>query len=481
MIARAKDLLRSILPTNAFARGVGILVGGTAGAQLLSMLAAPLLTRLYSPEDFGLLAVYVSLLVVISVISSLRYELAIALPDDDGEAANVAALSLLLVGVSTLLTGLLVLLLSQPIAKLFGVPSLSGYLWMLPLGVLLTGTYKVFNYWAVRTKHFSAIAGTGVRQALTTIAIQLGAFKLGSIALLFGQMAGQSAGIVSLGRPALASAGFRQVSWKGIATAAERYRQFPIYSTWEGLLNTSSSQLPPVVLAAIFSPAAAGLYALAFRMLTLPSSVVGNAIGQVFFINAVEAYRAKQHGVLVANVQKNLINIGMPPVFLLVLMGPDLFSFIFGMEWRLAGVYAQWMAPWLFFAFVYSPLSTFFAVIERQKQVLVMQAILLIARVGAILLGVWIGDLELTIILFSMASAGCYFFFVLWIVRLVKNPICTVWRPFISAFGFSALAVSPLIVAINSSNISPIAWASAFLITTVLITLRYWKIMRSAY
>jgi len=140
-----KSALRALLPKNAFARGVSVLVGGTAGAQVLTVLAAPLLTRLYSPEDFGLLAVYASMLALIGVISSLRYELAIPLPEDDGEAANVAALSLILVGLSALLTGALVWQLGPAIADLLGVPALAGYLWLLPVAVLLSGAYQVFN------------------------------------------------------------------------------------------------------------------------------------------------------------------------------------------------------------------------------------------------------------------------------------------------------------------------------------------------
>ena len=107
MIQRTKNAIRTMLPKNTFVYGVSLLLGGTAGAQMLTVLAAPLLTRLYSSEDFGLLSVYTSLLALIGVVSSLRYELAIPLPEDDGEAANVAVLSLIFVGVNTLLTSIL--------------------------------------------------------------------------------------------------------------------------------------------------------------------------------------------------------------------------------------------------------------------------------------------------------------------------------------------------------------------------------------
>jgi O-antigen/teichoic acid export membrane protein len=481
MIASAKAGLRRLLPKNTFARGVSVLVGGTAGAQLLTVLAAPLLTRLYSPEDFGLLAVYGSLLALIGVISSLRYELAIPLPEDDGEAANVAVLSLILVGISALLSGVLVLLLGHAIADALGVPALAGYFWLLPVGVLLGGAYSVFNYWSVRTKRFGTIAGTKLSQALATVAIQLAGFKLGGIALLYAQVAGQSVGTTSLGGWALANPGFRQVSWSGIKKAAVRYRRFPIFSTWAGFANTAGLQLPPMLFAALFSPAAAGLYTLANRVLTLPMSLVGGAIGQVFFANAAEAHRAGQLGPLVAQLHAKLAHIGLPPALILILLGPDLFAFVFGEQWRQAGEFARWMAPWLYLVFVSSPLSTLFAVTENQKQGLAFQVILLVLRIAAIGLGAWYGDLTLAIMLFAGASALCWLGFLFWVAHIAGNSARTMWQPTLAAFGFALAATLPILIGLSVPGYTPIAWAITLSITALLIATRYWFLLREAY
>ncbi|XDZ69491.1 hypothetical protein AB8878_06195 [Alphaproteobacteria bacterium LSUCC0226] len=85
MIERSKTAIRALLLKNTFVRGVSVLVGGTGNVQILSVLAAPIFTRLYTPEVFGVLAVYASLLALIGVISSLRCELAIPLPVDNVE------------------------------------------------------------------------------------------------------------------------------------------------------------------------------------------------------------------------------------------------------------------------------------------------------------------------------------------------------------------------------------------------------------
>lgn len=458
-----------------------MLVGGTASAQLLLMLASPLLTRLFSAEDFGLLAVYASLLSLICVISSLRYELAIPLPEDDGEAANVSLLCLILVVISTFLTGVLVFLMGSTIAVVFGASMLAGYLWLLPLGVLFTGFYSVFNYWALRTKHFTIIAETKLRRAIATIVIQLAVVKLGGIALLMGQVAGKGVGITTLGLPALKSAGFKQVSWAGIKKAAVRYKHFPIFSTWAGFANTVGLQLPPLMFAAFFSPAAAGLYTLANRILALPMNLIGGAIGQVFFANAAKAHRVGQLGPLVAQLHAKLAHIGLPPAILLIILGPAFFAFVFGEQWRQAGEFAQWMAPWLYLVFVSSPLSTLFAVAEAQLQGLAFQIILLVSRVAAIGVGAWIGDLTFTIMFFAGASAVCWLGFLFWVAHIAGNSAKTIWQPTLNAAGFALIIASPLVVTLFFQEVTTILWLFALLLSTLLLAARYWFLLREAY
>ena len=481
MISHTKTVIRGILPKSPFARGVSVLVGGTASAQILLVFAAPVLTRLYTPEDFGLLAVYASLLALIGVISSLRYQLAIPLPEDDVEAANVAVLSLLLIFITTALTAVFVIMFGTPIAELLGVPALANYLWLLPVGVLFSGAYTVLNYWSVRTKRYSILARTKLTQALATLAIQLGTFKFGGIGLLLGQVAGQSVGTGSLARPALAMSAFKHVSWDGVKMAAVRYRKFPIFSTWEGLSNTAGIQLPPIIFAALFSPFAAGLYALAHRVLQLPMSLVGAAIGQVFFANAAEAHRVGKLGVLVEQLHGKLAHIGFPPALLLMLLGPDLFALVFGENWRQAGDFARWMAPWLYLVFVSSPLSTLFAVTEQQKQGLAFQLILLVSRVAAIGVGAWLDDLMLTIILFAGVSALCLLGFLFWVAHIAGNAPQTMIQPTLRAAGVAIFCAVPIFASLVMADAFVNAWHYALLLSLLLIAGRYWQLLRTAY
>jgi O-antigen/teichoic acid export membrane protein len=409
--------LKKLHPKNSFARGVSALVGGTVGAQALMMLAAPLLTRLYTPEDFGLLAIYSGLLALFTVVASLRYELAIPLSESNTEAANIVALSLLVAVLMAAISALMVFVAGEKIAHSLGTPELSSYLWLLPLGVLLSGFCNVFNYWAVRTQHFGDISRTRIKQTLAILAIQLFGYKLGSIALLLGQAGGQGVGSLILARSALKSKAFSSWSWSGVSVVLKRYKQFPKFSIWTGLFNTAGTQIPTILIANFFTSGAAGLFALANRVLLMPMNIFGGAIGSVFFSNAASAYRLGILNDLVVDTHEKLAKIAMPFTLVLALFSPLIFSFLFGDEWRVAGEMAQWMAPWLYLQFVSSPLSSVFAVLNSEHKTMLFQGALLMSRLMSLVYGGLYFDPVKTVALYSVVSVIFYFFYLIWIFK----------------------------------------------------------------
>lgn len=410
--------LQRFKPKSAFARGVGVLVGGTAGAQFLMVLAAPLLTRLYSPEDFGLLAVFTAILALFGVIAAGRYELAIPLPESDQEAANLTMLGFVLVVLTSALTFAVFLLWPQPIADALNAPGLAPYLWLIPFGVFFLGCYEVFSKWAIRRKQFPTIARTRIVQALGTLGIQLGAFKLGVPALLGGHAAGQGLGASGLALSAFRRPEFRQCSLSGMRQQASRHRKFPLYSTWTALFNTASLQLAPIMFVAIYGASVAGLYALTLRILSMPGSLIGNAVGSVFLSSAPAARRNGTLKDLVEKLHARLAMAGALPLMVLLFFGPDLFEFVFGAEWRKAGEYAQWMAPWIYLQFQWSPLSMLSSVLELQAQALISQILTFVARFGALGLCAVLGlEADTGVLVFAVVSAFVYFARMLWFMN----------------------------------------------------------------
>ncbi|MBY5937647.1 lipopolysaccharide biosynthesis protein [Marinobacter nauticus] len=467
--------LQGLLRRNAFARGVSVLVGGTAAAQLLIILASPLLTRLYTPEDFGLLGVFTSLLALFTVIASLRYELAIPLPESDTEAANVLVLSLLVVLIITSICGLAVFFAGKHIALVLDTPALVNYAWMLPIGVLLVGVYQVFNYWATRQKAFGDVARSRVSQTVSMLAVQFIASGFGGIALLLGQVGGQGVGSLRLARAARSHRDFYCWTWRGVRQAAIRYKQFPIFSTWSGLFNTAGTQLPPLMFAAFFSSGAAGVYVLAHRVLALPMSILGDAIGKVFFSNAADAYREDRLAPLVRNVHYMLAQIAMPPTVLLVFTGPELFALVFGENWRQSGEFSRYMAPWLYMVFITSPLSTVFLVLERENIGMYFQGTLLLFRILAIFVGaILLGDLITTVALFTIVSTLYYFGFLAWICLASGNNMMDLIGPTRVALFKSGLCISPVLLTLNIFSENSY-WLYFGIFVTVIMFFLYYK------
>ena len=148
------QIFRSLIPRNSFVRNSSLLVGGTLTAQILLVAASPILTRLYSPSDFGLLGVYTSMLAITLLLSSLRFDIAIPLPEEDVEAANLVALSLIIVVLVSLIILVFILVFRNIIAQILGLPLLTGYLFLLPLGTLIGGAYNVLSAGLCEQKNF---------------------------------------------------------------------------------------------------------------------------------------------------------------------------------------------------------------------------------------------------------------------------------------------------------------------------------------
>ena len=442
-----------LLPKDQLARSIAVLVGGTAGAQLIIVLASPILTRLYNPESFGLLATFAAFMTFISVVACLRYELAIPLAEADQEAANLVALSIFLVGVMTGLSALLIYLFADLIANVLNVESLANYLWLVPVGVFLAGLYQTFEKWAVRKQSFKRVAKTKFAQAAGNIAVQLLGFKLGPLGLIAGQIVGQGLGSSSLGRAALQQKEFRSVSVAGVWNVASRYRAFPIYNTWTALFNTASLQFAPVVFVALYGADITGLYALTLRVLTAPASLIGSAVGSVFLAHAPAAYREGVLTELVASLHHKLSMAGIPALVLLLAAGPDLFAFIFGEHWRKAGHYAQWMAPWIYLQFQWSPISMLAGVLELQRDAMLAQLFTLTARFSALLICAALGtNADTGIFAFAVVSAVTYFFCMLWFMAKANVKPLNVILDELKVLGWFSVWAIPAIVLFRMNN-----------------------------
>ena len=385
-----RELLSRFMPEGSFARNVGMLTGGTAFAQALTVLALPLLTRLYTPEDFELLAVYVAVLSMVTVVSSLRYNIAIPLPEEDRHGMALLVLSLLCAAAVSALLATFVWLFPAIVADRLGQPSLMPYLWMVPLGVFLAAVYGALQYWSSRKKRFALITRTRVTRATGGIGAQaaVGFFAPSPFGLIFGHMLYGGLGVLGLARDlvlkdreALERIGLRQIKARAL-----EYRRFPLWSVPESLFNTASIQLPLILIAASTAGPEAGFLMLAMRVMGVPMALVGSSVAQVFLAEAPKKYREGSLLAFTRHTMSALLKTGGPPLVAVGILSPILFPLIFGPSWQRAGSLVAWMTPWFVLQFVASPVSMVLHVTSKQGVATAMQLFGLIIRFGALML-----------------------------------------------------------------------------------------------
>lgn len=404
--------LQEWLAKNRFLNGVLTLASATVVGQLVLILATPLLTRLYTPSEFGQLSVFLAIMSVLLVISSLRYEFAIPLPRNAGSARRLLYLALAINLAVAALSLLLVAFFRDGIARLVEMPQLSDYLWLLPPGILVGGIYKVLNYWAIRNEDYSSIARTKIVQSLANVSTQVlaGTAGLGAVGLIVGQVVGQTAGAVHLAKGARLRDGFFLARLNGTRSKAllQRYRHFPIYDAPAAAVDVLSVQLPNLLLATLFSPMVAGLYMLAERVLSAPMGMVGQAVGQVLFGSCRDAIERGTLDRLAITAISSLTAIILLPAVVIFLLAGDLFAWVFGEAWRESGLYASWMMLGLSVQFIYSPISMVLMATGGQKINLLIHLFMLVTKAGAVVIGYYLASPLAAIIGFSLIGVGGY-------------------------------------------------------------------------
>ena len=370
---------------NEFVKNILTLMTGTAMAQAIPVLISPLLTRLYSPEQFGMWALYMSLAGIFGAIANGRYELAIMLPEKRSVAINLFWLSCGIAFVFALLIGIGVIFFANDIAALMANPGFAPWLYALPVSVLLVGSWQALSNWHNREKNYKKMAYARVIQAITNAGVALSLGFLGFEQGLVVSLLASQAVIVAV---LLYGANLGKITSKfEVKKAAIRYKFFPQFDIWSALLNTASVQLPILLFATYFTSEVVGQYALAHRVLSLPMSLVGGAVAQVFFQKAARLRTDKAaFASLALNTYVKLILVGAISMSIVTFYGENLFSLVFGKNWQQAGQFGSYLSLWLVFVFAASPISNIYTILERQKLGLILNIIMFTARVLSIVI-----------------------------------------------------------------------------------------------
>ncbi|PWR73087.1 lipopolysaccharide biosynthesis protein [Methanospirillum stamsii] len=398
----------------SFVSDVAKIVSGTMFAQILIFLSSPIITRLYGPEAFGILSIFTSITVIIDVIACLSLQYAILLPDQEEEAVNLLGACILIAISISMITVPVFIFGSDLIVFLLGAPELKPYLIFIPPFVLISGFFIALNHWNTRTRHFGRLSIAQITQSFVATGTRLGAgfagFATGG-SLIGAYFLGTLVSTTTLGLQIYRDDHNlikKSISWHGMISALRRYKKFPIMDSWSRLLNAISWQLPIFLLTAFFSPQIAGFYSLGFMVFQMPMDLIGRSIGKVFFQRASVAHLDGTLSILVEHVFRVLVMIGMFPVLVVIILGPGLFALIFGKIWYVAGLYTQILAPWAFVWFISSPLSSIWAVMEKQEFGLKFTSLNLVTRFLSLMVGAVLQSPIIALLLFSISGFFVY-------------------------------------------------------------------------
>lgn len=420
------DKPRQLLKSGSFVHSAGALAVGSGLAQLLSLLALPFLTRLYSPDDFSVLAVYIALVTMISVAACLRLEIAIPLPKREVDAANLLSLSLVFAFLTSL--SILVILISfddLDLSRFLG-QEFKRYVLCVPIGAMALSAYNALNYWQTRKKNFGLIAQARLMQSAGAAGSQLylGWLALGPLGLIIGHILSGVLGFAAL-FTALAKRNHHllsSISTTRMTRALGRYRRFPQYSVLEALANNASLQLPIIIIAALAIGPEAGFLLLATRVIGTLVTIVGGAAAQVYLSRAPEALRTGQLRRLSYDVLRGLVKVGVIPLITIGLLAPPLFAYVFGEEWRRAGELVAWMTPWFILQLLSSPISMVMHVRMMQRLMMVVALFGFLLRVVSVLIAAKYNPLMMSE-LFALASAVFYAILLVIVIKVAGHDI----------------------------------------------------------
>lgn len=407
-----------------FYQNIAYLFSANTLAIVVPFLFAPLLTRLYTADEYGTYAQITAYASLISIFASGALEYSILLPKKNQTAIFLLQAAQFLALIIFLISLILVFIL------FVFVKSFSPIYLVIPLYGLLVSSQKIWNYWQNRQDNFSLMAAAQSSRALSmsTLQVLLGFISPKGIGLLFGDFIAQFLKLAILLKSNTIEIIKTPFRLKNILAAVKTYKQFPLLAMPSDFFNFLSVQLPIFAFVIIFGEKAAGLYFLPHKLLSAPLNALGNAISQVYFKTlSVDNNEAGNTQTVSEKIYKSLFITGVWGFGLILFFGETLFAIVFGDTWQLSGVFATYLSPWLFMVYVFSPLSIIFTAINKLKISFLMNFALFILRAGALLIGSFYFDsLEKTVFIYGLTGFAYWFILSVFIMKfagLFKSKI----------------------------------------------------------
>lgn len=407
-------------------RDISTLVVGNGFAIFIPVLVSPIISRMYSSGDFGVFTIYVAMISLVSSFASGRYDFAILMAKTKHNAQQLYKVALSLAAIISLLVFLIVLFFDDTILSVFSVESMGWLVYLVPINIFLYAAIHANQNGLNREKDYNAISvGKTIRSVFVGgVQVGLGAIGYLGSGLILGKLSGDlfsSAYLTSrlnrIDRYLSSSFSMRRASY-----VMKKYEKFLKVNAPHAFVNALSLSVTPMIIGYFFNENIVGFYGLSYMVCILPVQLVGTAFYQVFsqkisvMFNNGEGLNAYTKKTI-----RLLFGLSIVPFAVLMIFGPELFSFVFGAEWITSGEYVQILAPFLFLVFILSPITYIPLIYEEQNKSFYFEVTLFLSRVVALSVGASLGNIYLALALFSGVSILVQTINLLWVVNLTKK------------------------------------------------------------
>ena len=415
--------LRSIVKSSGV-RNFTKLLSANVVAQVIGLVVYPILTRIYAPEDFGLLNLFLSLGGILVILSTAEYYNAIVLPEKKEDGLSVvslcASMLLLTVGVVALSV-----FFSKEIAELFNMPALADYYWLMPILVLALGGWNILNYWYIRCTKYDSISSYQLTQSTLSAGGKLG---LGYAGVLQGGMiyamvvAPVVSLLISLFSARRTIGDCSMPSWLKVREAARKYRNFPCFSMPRSFINMVAGQLPVLILTPLFGAEYVGWWSMAILLGFTPISVIVRSVYQVMYQYTTDRVN---HRLAIYPYFRRftwlVLALGIPMLSVLCYFMPELTRIVLGAGWEETGVYLRWMLPWVLCNLLTGSIGFLADIFFKQKIGLGFEILTSVLRTAGVVVGVMCHDFKLSIIGYSMGTAVAVAAQYIWLISLTRK------------------------------------------------------------
>lgn len=396
---------------------------GTILGQGIIVLSLPWISRLYEPEAFGVIQSLQSILTILLIVSSLRFELGI-LTARDFEVSHIVFLAILFCTIVSVFTAILLILVEWRFPEVLA--DLYPAIFLLPVALFFSGIGQILNYLGLRAKILKPTADAKILQSViyAVAAIIFGIYNSSVFALNLADVIGRGAMALILLK-ALLNQVFFKIKFLSKETVAIFYKfiDLPKISLPSAIINTLGSSFTTLIMLSIFNSYEAGNYAVIERFVAMPIGVVGGVASQAFIVTLSDT--EKEY-----DVKRNLflkiiiygIFFGILPMFILMIYGEKIVPIVLGAEWELAGSYLSILAPFLFISAIATPVNMTLVLCGELKWQLIWDSLrLVVVMVMWSAVSSWSISAHHALILYSIVSSIFYFIHILLSYRAIYN------------------------------------------------------------